>query len=251
MTSRTGLLVVGVVVVVVGLGACGSAPVREPLQGRGTRPATSSAPAPAIGWSETGFAPTGLPAVASDGTVVVTARRDEDGGRGNPNLTIIVTDRRDAVIKRVSVMTAEDAETMYDDRGAGAELKRRIAAANAMLADLHRAHDLVPLVQLAIDDSGPPEDHTRATGKNLIVDWKPSHLTIRRDGVRVVDTETSAAWLARDHAMCATCGEVCHNPAYLAAVWADAARNIALISISYTGTDTCWEPSSQHHVVGW
>jgi hypothetical protein len=76
-------------------------------------------------------------------------------------------------------------------------------------------------------------------------------LTIRAHRKVVVDIDTPTSWLAKDRSLCRTCTEVCQNPAFLHAGYTDEARTLALLTISYVGTDTCPEPSSQHHVVSW
>src|SRR5262245_47707604 len=42
----------------------------------------------AVGWHDGFAAMRGLPAISDDGSLVVTARQDGDGGRGAPNLTL-------------------------------------------------------------------------------------------------------------------------------------------------------------------
>jgi hypothetical protein len=43
----------------------------------------------------------------------------------------------------------------------------------------------------------------------------------------------------------------CENPAKLGHAWVDADRRVALVEVIYNGTDLCWEPSPQLHVVSW
>ena len=45
--------------------------------------------------------------------------------------------------------------------------------------------------------------------------------------------------------------EICSNEAFLSAVSVDPDRNIAVVTIAYMGSDTCWEPAAQEHVVQW
>ena len=52
--------------------------------------------------------------------------------------------------------------------------------------------------------------------------------------------------------MCDQCnGEICHNPAFLDSAYLDAGRKTALLIVQYDGTDTCWEPAAQEHVIAW
>src|SRR6188508_3790663 len=76
----------------------------------GNEAGAPSGPAPTVAWS-TGegdyggsFATTGLPAIAAGGGKVVYAHQGEDGGRGQPNLVLVVKDAQDAETDRVEVL---------------------------------------------------------------------------------------------------------------------------------------------------
>lgn len=239
------------VVAAVGISACGGTSPPPALEGRAPAPAPTT-PAPSVTWQGHGFATPGLPAIAGDGRVVVYAARAEDGGRGNPNLAIVVVDRGDVVLRRVDVLDADDADQMIGDGGPGPALEARIASADRALAELHAAHDLRPLPALVTAaDPLAPEAGSRALGGGLALDLGADRLRIRRDHQVVVDRAIPRSWLVEDRPMCAGCAEICTNPAYLGAAHGDGARALVLLTISYAGTDTCWEPSSQHHVVAW
>ena len=62
---------------------------------------------------------------------------------------------------------------------------------------------------------------------------------------------TPASWLATDYPMCGSCSDVCHNDAFLGGGYVDLARAALIVVIAYRGTDLCWEPSSQEHIVTW
>jgi hypothetical protein len=235
--------------VLIAVAACGApaAPLSSHVE-----PRPPAGPAPTIAWGDHTFAPTGLPAVSRDGSVVVLGLMKEDGARGNPNLAIVVKDRHDAAVQTISVMTADEADALVAET-ASPELQKRIAAANDTLAKLHAAHDLVPLDKLGIDDSiAPPQRHL-VGDIALSIDWKPSIVEVRRPGQRLLYRETPASWLVKDTRMCpnGSCTEMCHNPAFLNGAWASKARAIAVLTISYEGTDTCWEPASEYHVIAW
>lgn len=229
-------------VVGLGLAACGSqAPA--PLTGRAT-PA-SSAPAPAVRWTERDVATTGLPAIASDGHAVVIAHRDNDGGRGNPNLTLIEKDRGDQIVRRMVVITAGEVESLAPD-----QIAARFADANRWLGERHAADRLVAMTALVVDRPGSAGADT-ARGGGVTLRWTPSQLALELPGAAALQRTTPASWLAADRPMCNGCAEVCHNDAFLAGGHVDVERAAALVVIAYRGTDTCWEPSSQHHVVAW
>jgi hypothetical protein len=231
--------------------ACSSpAPAQTPLQGHSTasHPLT---PPPSIRWAERTFVADRFPVVASDGSVVVLALIDSDGGRGNPNLRLEVRDRRDALVERHVVMTAAEAEQFLDDAGTRPQLDARIADANRWLANLHLTRNLIALPRLATDEADGRGSATRATGAGVTVTWDASILRITRGRSRLVERKTPPTWLIDDKPMCTGCVEICSNPAFLAGAAVDAARSIAVIGVGYTGTDTCWEPADQAHVVSW
>jgi hypothetical protein len=91
----------------------------------------------------------------------------------------------------------------------------------------------------------------QASGAGVTLRWMPSELVIERDRGAPVVHATPASWLATDRPMCRTCSEVCHNEAFLGAGYVDVERSAAIVVVAYRGTDTCWEPSSEEHVVTW
>lgn len=213
--------------------------------------AAPSGPVPRVRWIDNWLEAFDLPAVAADGARIVFAQREDDGGRGNPNLALVVEGRDGTVLERRVVMSPDEADTLFDASGMKPELRERIAGANQWLARLHATHDLRPLSLL--DTHNDPQGGVAggtAHGQGLHVEWVPSRLVIRHEAKVVVDTPTPASWFAPDRPTCDGCPP-CSNPAYLAAAHADAERRVVLLTISYSGTDLCWEPNSQHHVVSW
>jgi len=127
-----------------------------------------------------------------------------------------------------------------------------VVAANRWLAEQHAAHKLVPLDRLEVESGDPDEPASHATGRATI-DWKQSRLTIKQRGRVLLERATPASWLAADQPMYpgAPPDEICHNPEFLSDAWIDVERRLAVLRVSYHGTDTCWEPPAQHHVVTW
>ncbi|HEU4731919.1 MAG TPA: hypothetical protein VFT22_28685 [Kofleriaceae bacterium] len=202
-------------------------------------------PAPTIAWRDRTITTTGLPAIARDGSAIVIAHRDSDGGRGNPNLTLIEKDRADRELSRLVVITSDEVDRL-DPR----QLERRFAAARAWLEERHAARRLTPMTTLATrfpSDEAP----ARATGAGIVIRWVPNQLVIERAAGAPIVRATPTTWLAADYPMCQTCSEVCHNDAYLGGGHVDLAHTAAVVVVSYRGTDTCWEPGSQEHVVVW
>jgi hypothetical protein len=206
---------------------------------------------PRIVWLEHGFVGARLPAVSADGAAVLLGIQDADGGRGNPNYRLELRDRSDGKLAAHVVLAANDADAMIDAGGKTAELDRRIAAANAWLAEQHRARRFTPLERLEVDPGEEIASAFRATGGGVTLEWRPSRLTIARGGAPLLDRATPPTWLAEDRPMGGGGTEVCHNPAYLGGAAVSLPHRLAVLQIAYGGTDMCWEPNAAHHVVAW
>jgi hypothetical protein len=224
------------------IAACGSpAPPPPPLSGHAAPDAPTSLE-PTVAWVKRDIVTTGLPAIASDGNSVVIAHRDNDGGRGNPNLTLIEKDRNDRTLRSHVVITADDSDQIPH-----AQIQDRLRSAATWIRERHAARHLVPMTALTMaKPTGVP-----AVGPGVAVRWSPNQVVIEREGAAPITRTTPASWLAPDHPMCRTCTEVCHNDAFLGAAYVDLERTLAVIVVAYRGTDTCWEPSSQEHAVVW
>lgn len=237
--------------------ACSSstpAPAHEPaLTGRAERPAPTGR-APRIGWNQGTFDTSQLPAVARSGDLAVVAVDEGDGGRGYPNLRLEVRDRADRVVDTHVVMTANEFETLVPDAAhASPALERRIAAANEHLAKLHARHDLVttPGFDFKPDPFGASQP---AHGDGLTVTFGADHqLRVKaRDnrGETTIAKVDGTSWLAPSGKHCPQC-EPCENPAYLAGVYKAPGIDALVVRIAYQGTDLCWEPGDQLHVIAW
>jgi hypothetical protein len=225
------------------LAACGQ-PAAPVLSGQ-RPPGAPPAPAPTVTWAAHTIATTGLPAIARDGSSIVIAQRDSDGGRGNPNLTLIEKDRGDRELSRFVVVTSDEVDQLGPR-----ELERAFTRAARWLDERHAARQLVAMT--ALTTSFPSDDApAQAIGAGVTVRWAPSRLVIDRGRGAPLVRVTPASWLAADHPMCPGCSEVCHNDAFLGGGYVDLERSAAVIVVAYLGTDTCWEPGSQDHVVAW
>lgn len=236
--------------VVLLLAACGStAPVPAPASPAAPAPAPAAPAtrAPSVQWIDNGFDAYELPATAADGSRVVLPIIDADGGRGMPNLRLSLRDRDDRELHVQIVLRPEETEQMFDAGGLKPELRARIRDANSWLREQHGSARLVAMTKLEPADYGVTY---RASAGAVSVDWKDSALRIS-DGARVlVERTTPNSWLAPDRKTCDGCPP-CSNPAYLGGAAVDVARRTAVITIAYSGTDMCWEPNAQHHVVTW
>lgn len=248
------------IAVVVALGglaapACWSSTPAPPIGSSAPPPAT---PAPTISWAGDHVVARTLPAIASDGSVVVLGIELADGGRGNPNYRLELRGRDDRIRWSHDVLAADEVDSgaFFDEAGPLSPLRDRIADANAQLARLNATHRLVPLKAMALEnrddsDSAPLLDQI-AVGGNLAIAWKADHVVItdeRGDGKAVlVDRAAPASWLAPPRK---SNTHTCANPAYLDESWASPDHRLVVITINYEGTDACWEPDAQVHVVSW
>jgi hypothetical protein len=235
------------------LAACWSAPApNAPITSSAPTPAT---PAPSIAWEDHRVVDKLLPAIASDGSVVVLGVVLPDGARGNPNYRIDVIGRDDRRISSHDVLAPNDVDSgaFVDDTGPLPPLRDRIASGNDHLAKLHAKHRLVPLKKLVLqnDDDAPLANQT-AHGANLAVAWKANRVVItdeRGDGKAVLlDLPAPTDWLAAPRK---SNTHTCANPAFLDETWAAPEHRLVVITVNYEGTDLCWEPDAQLHVVTW
>jgi hypothetical protein len=229
--------------------ACGDSkpPARVPLNH--IEPAPRDTPAPSIDWKDTRFAVARLPALARGGEVAVVAVEDGDGGRGFPNLRLELRDRSDRVLQSIQVLVSNDFEKLAPDGKPGNELARRIADANHELAVQHGLHDLVPLHALEIQKPTDQSDPHLAIGDGLDVDWSKDHLHVFvHNQDRPFITLDGKAWLAKPQPLS---GGTCENPAFLAGAYHVDEEKAIVLELGYRGTDTCWEPGHQWHVVAW
>ena len=225
------------------LAAC-SAPSAPPIAHHLAPVAPPSGPAPTVALADGQIAAAGLPAVSEDGSTIVLASIAHEQLRGNPSLTLVVRDRLDRELAHRYVIG-------FDEADDAALARVRFADANRWLAEQHARLHLVPLRPLAITAIDSDNFHHRADGDGIAIDWQPSQLAISRLGAAPFTHATPADWLVLDHPMYAGATEMCSNPAFLQAASVDTERAIAVLVIAYMGTDTCWEPLAQDHVVHW
>lgn len=187
--------------------------------------------APQIAWSRDRFAWTKLPAIARDRSLGVVPLVDNDGGRGFPNLRIEIRDKFDQTTQGINVLTPNEYERLVPDGKPNKQLDERIATANQQLRALHDQHDLV---EMKVVDAA-------AAG----VRYENSKLTLANG--RVID---GTPWKAKAGKRCEEC-EPCENPEYLKNVYAAPGIDAVVVDIAYHGTDSCWEPGDQWHLIVW
>jgi hypothetical protein len=234
--------------------ACGGgakpAPAPAPATPLDSPVTPRSTPPPKLTWTDRGFDVAGLPAVARAGEIAVVPVRDNDSARGFPNLRIDVRDRTDKVAQTIQVMTANEYEQLVPDgHRATPELVQRLEVANHELAKLHGLHDLVVMHAMEIQ---PTKDVPHlAIDDTIDVEFDSDHLHVfHHDDSRPFITLATTGWLAVAAKRCPDCPP-CENPALLGGVYHAPLISLVVLDIAYKGTDTCWQPPDQWHVVAW
>jgi hypothetical protein len=237
-----------------GLLACGGGRAAPPLvSGASPGPVAAPAgPAPTVAWADGEFTLTGLPAIAADGGAVLLAVRVEDGGRGAPNLTLVVRDRADHVIEELVVLAAGDPD--FDDGEYPAPSDAALAAADALLARTHVEHAWQPLRWHELpryDDAGERHAPTWGDGARTVT-WDEQGFRISVDGAEVAAIPAPLLEPARTRCEPTDpdCFE-CVNGAEVSRLALDVERRVLAVRISYDGNDLCWEPNSHEHVLAW
>jgi hypothetical protein len=238
----------------VALAACGgtssTAPV-TPVENHPAPPRARDTAAPSITFADSKFAWTGLPAVAKGGELAIVPISGGDAGRGYPNLELQVHDRLDHTIETIHVMTSNEFETLAPGGAPTAALQKRIAEANTELARLHGVHDVAPMHALEIQKPADGGAQHLAIGDGYDVDWNIDHLHVLHHNTdHALIVLDGKPWLVKDHTPCPNCTP-CENPAFLDGVYHAEGVNLLVVQIGYRGTDTCWEPADQMHVVTW
>jgi hypothetical protein len=223
--------------------------------------ATPAAQAPVIlligGEGQAEIQTTGLPAMSADGQRIVIGYQGEDGARAFPNLALIVKDRTDATIETVPVMTVDDGGEV-DPAEVTPEQQAAFDRGNAYLSNSHAQVGWVTLTKAPLtildgdETSSIMAEHIQASSGEVAVELsRDGHLVVRDHGEVVIDRE-NPDWLVADQPMgTGDPDDVCSNPPYLEDAWIAAEQSLALVRIAYAGTDTCWEPDSQYHVITW
>jgi hypothetical protein len=242
-----------VAVLLVSLAACTSSSSQHRIPDNHAGPPPVLSPVPHIAWHNAHHPPfelTRLPAVARSGEVAILPLQDNDAGRGNVNLRFELRDRADRLVDKFVVMTANEYEQFVPDgEQATLPLNDRIASANRKLADLHSQHDFTAM--RAFDASETAEQMTPIAGDGFVVTFGDDHkLHVRAQTGPDLATADGSAWLAPTGKRCAQCPP-CENPARLDAFYKAPEINVVVVRITYGGTDTCWEPPDQLHVVTW
>jgi hypothetical protein len=181
-----------------------------------------------------------LPAVTRDGKLAIVVVSGGDSGRGYPNVHLEMRDRGDHLVGSIGVVDANDWERLAPDGTPGPELTAHVGAVNRELGGF----DLVGTHPAEIQRSDI-EAADRAKGKvdDLELEWGPS-LEIR--GPRARKLIDASSWRAAPQT---AGGQPCDNRAYLRGLYNALDARLAIVDVAFHGTDLCWEPADQWHVV--
>jgi hypothetical protein len=231
--------------------ACGgTSPTANAPHNEAAHP-TTVGPAPSITWStedEVGnFETKGLPAVSFDGSRVLIADVQHGAGMSPPNLTLREIDRSDHAAGHQDVLPWDPSgpDDAKPEPGAVDAANKFLASSNEELG--WTAMTGIQPDEISDPDGKNPDQWHAVAGAVEIVFSNEQRLTVK-DGGKVVFDKDEPAWLAPpNHNGDGPCG----NPAYLDQAYVDGAHRLALVVIAYHGTDSCWEPSPEMHVVTW
>ena len=175
------------------------------------------------------------PVVTADGKLIIVPQREEDARF--EGFKFVVYDRRGIAIDERAIATAgEERPPASATRSAAAAKWLHAFDAARHLKPLTRANDVTSIAAL-----GP-------TGT----------LTVTPPGHRPV-TKASPGWRTEPDAAQAAVmkaksdrGEIeCFNAARIGDVWLDLPRRVAVVHITFRGSDTCWEPAGGYAVFTW
>jgi hypothetical protein len=175
------------------------------------------------------------PMATRDGKLVLVKVVDDDGARGQPNLTLELRDRNNHTVDRVVVLGLGEEP---DD----ATRAKRAAAADKLIA----SHDFVPLIELVADE------HTanQFSGSGMTIHWEHEHFTFELGGKRVLDRAVPQKWRGGSY-FDKGADLTCTNPDFLRGVYVAPETRLAVVDVAYRGNDTCWEPTGSVQVVTW
>jgi len=198
-------------------------------------------PAPHVSSSA---APDGVPAIARKGEVVIVEVSESNGGGMPGDQRLEVRDKKDRVLQRIPLMSAKDYGKPDD------VLEKRFEGINAKLQALHDKYDLVPMTALEVQEPEPGEEEHLVVGDGLDIEWKNNRLLVHPHGeAKVLAKAGDKSWLAKDTK--SDLGGMCGHAVRLRGAFHAAGINAVVVDIEYRGTDSCWEPSGQWHVVSW
>ena len=167
-----------------------------------------------------------------------------DGGRGYPNVHLEIRDRKDRLVRAITVVDAADWERLAPDGTPGAELTSHVREVNRELGGF----DLVATRALEVHGTKARGDGLDFVWGTATIDSTFAATTFAIRGAGVDTTVDAAAWRAPKQR---AGGEPCDNRSFLHALYVATDLRVAIVDVAFHGTDLCWEPADQWHVVSY
>jgi hypothetical protein len=180
--------------------------------------ASSSAPAasqPEAPWRD------GLPAVSDDGTTIAVANDVSLGARGDSRVQLDLIDvARDETVRRIVVFDPD-----FPMARSGEPKARRVLGETSW-------------VKLS-------------SGDGLSLEYREPVLVVRDVTTgRELLRKAEPRWSEKAGPRCPGCADCPAPLANVTQVWSDHARGLLLVAVGFLGgSDLCWEPSDEYHVV--
>jgi hypothetical protein len=189
-----------------------------------------------------------LPAITDDGATVAVANHVSLGARGKERLELDFIDvSTDRATRRVIVRDPDHPES-----DAGGEAKARaLLAERTWLKFTGYEVEEDPSAPLRQGGLGAPFRNNRAAGEGLAVEYREPMLVVRDAATSAVMLRTaSRAWSKSGGPRCPGCVDCPAPLATIAQAWGIRSRRVLLFAVGFRGgTDLCWEPSDEYHVV--
>jgi hypothetical protein len=189
-----------------------------------------------------------LDAIDDDGKTVAIANHFSLAPRGDERLLLDLIDvATDRLVRRVIVSDPD-----HFDSNAGGEAKARRVLAERHWSKL-TTYDVEedPGAPVRQGGLGAPLRANRASGEGLAIEYREPVLVVRdaATGAEIL-RRTERTWSKSGGSRCPGCG-YCPAPlANLDDVRGDRTRHVLLVGIAFQGgTDICWEPPDEAHVV--
>jgi hypothetical protein len=153
-------------------------------------------------------------------------------------LRVEVRDRNDNILNTSRVISPDDWERLAPDGTPGQELLAHLAGINDEIG----VFDLVSLRALEVQRIAiETDDIAKASGDGIEVQFQKGHFELRGG-----DQRKTALWAGAPQR---AGGEPCDNASYLRNLYLAADLHVVTADIAFHGTDLCWEPADQWHVV--
>jgi hypothetical protein len=198
-------------------------------------------PPPQASWRD------GLPAVSDDGTTIAVANDVSLGARGDSRVELDLLDvARDEVVRRIIVFDPD-----YPMARSGEPKARRVLAERSWVKLSAAVVEEDPGSPVRQGGVGAALRSNRASGDGLSLEYREPVLVVRdaATGAELLRT-AEPRWSEKPGPRCPGCGDCPAPLANVTQVWSDRAHGLLLVAVGFFGgSDLCWEPPDEYHVV--